>query len=74
MTNFSEWMLKASPAEKAELARRACTTRRYLYKLATGQKSPSEALAKRLERAARMLGMGAPDRLPRVASFTFPKP
>lgn len=67
MTNRIQiWMQKASLAERDELARRAGTTRQYLYLLANNWRTMRADLAGRIEEAARELRKGAKDRLPKI--------
>jgi DNA-binding transcriptional regulator YdaS (Cro superfamily) len=51
MKTFREYHAALSPAQRAEIAKRANTKAIYLYQIATGVRQPSPDMAKRLNKA-----------------------
>ena len=60
MNAMKLWMTAATTAEQSALARRARTSRAYLYQLAVGDRVASAELARRLELAAETLAAKNP--------------
>lgn len=52
IATLTKWMDRATTAQQEELARRASTTRGYLYQLAKGTRRISAEVAGRIEEAA----------------------
>lgn len=59
-----EWMDAATVEEQTALAKAADTSRKYLYKLATGERTAQAELAGRLEQAAADIRRVSKKRLP----------
>lgn len=66
MTTMKQWMQAASPQQQIELARRAGTSRQYLYHLAGGFRDASAELAARIERASLEMHRESRRKLPKV--------
>jgi hypothetical protein len=66
MTVIKKWMQAAKPEEQFDLARRAETTRSYLYHLAGNFRDASPDLAARLEHATAAMHKESGGRLPRL--------
>lgn len=66
MSSMKAWMQAASPTQQFDLAKRAETSRQYLYHLAGGFRDASPALAQRIERAALAMHKESKGALPKV--------
>lgn len=66
MTSMKLWMQAASTEQQFDLARRAQTSRSYLYHLAGEFRDASAELAQRIERAALDMHKESRGKLPRI--------
>lgn len=66
MSSMKVWMQAADPTQQFELAKRAETSRQYLYHLSGGFRDASPALAQRIERAALAMHKETRGKLPKV--------
>lgn len=66
MTSMKLWMQAASVEQQFDLAKRAGTSRNYLYHLAGNFRDASAELAQRIERASLDMHKETRGRLPRV--------
>jgi hypothetical protein len=66
MSSMKAWMQAANPAQQAELAQRASTSRPYLYHLAGRFRDASPDLAKRIEQVTLAMSKETKGKLPAV--------
>lgn len=66
LTSMKLWMQAASTEQQFELAKRAQTSRMYLYHLAGGFRDASAELAQRIEKASAEMHKESRGKLPRI--------
>lgn len=66
MTSMKLWMQAASTVQQFELAKRAQTSRQYLYHLAGGFRDASPELAQRIEKASVEMSKETRGKLPKI--------
>lgn len=66
LTTMKLWMQAADPAQQFELAKRANTSRQYLYHLAGGFRDASAELAQRIEKASTEMHKETRGKLPKI--------
>jgi len=66
LTTMKLWMQAASPEQQFELAKRAETSRQYLYQLAGGFRDASPALARKIEAASALMHKETRGKLPKI--------
>jgi transcriptional regulator with XRE-family HTH domain len=66
MTSMKQWMQAATPVQQFDLAKRAGTSRNYLYHLAGNFRDASAELAQRIERACLEMHKETKGALPKV--------
>ena len=66
MSSMKAWMQAADPLQQFELAKRAETSRQYLYHLSGGFRDASPALARRIERVTLSMNKETKGKLPKV--------